>query len=142
MKRFMITFAMVGALLFNVTPTPAQAGDETIGTIIGAVGGGLLGSTLGKGKGRVVGAAAGTVIGAVLGREIATNDTGYDDDYDRPRRRVYERQPERVVYREAPPRQRVVVVKERHHKKWKRVARYDDEILVCNKNGKRCHWYE
>jgi len=141
MKRTLLSMVIAGAMIFTVSANQqAQAGeiDRTVGTIIGAVGGGVLGSTLGKGKGRVVATAAGTVIGAVLGREIASNDY----DYDRPRR-VVER--ERVVYRDAPPRKKVVVVKERkrkNHKKWNRVVAYKGDVLVCNKNGKRCHWYD
>jgi uncharacterized protein YcfJ len=141
MKRFMMTLALTGALIFSTQANQAQANDfdRTAGTIIGAVGGGILGSTLGKGKGRIVATAAGTIFGAVLGREIVSNDSDYDRDDYRPRQR------ERVVYREAPPRKKVVVYKERKpkkHKKWKRVVSYDGDVLVCNKNGKRCHWYD
>ncbi len=144
MKRIIMSLALAGALIFSTQANQAQANDRTVGTIIGAVGGGILGSTLGKGKGRVVATAAGTVLGAVLGREIASND----DYYDRPRRKT-------VVYRDPPPRkvivhkdrrpEKVVVYKERdgkRYKKWKRVAKYDGDVLVCNKKGKRCHWYD
>jgi len=141
MKRTMLSLALVAALVFNAQSNQAHAGnmDKTIGTVIGAVGGGLLGSAMGKGKGRIVATAAGTVIGAVLGREIASNDYERDDEY-RPRRRVVER--ERVVYREAPQRKTVVHKKHKKNKKWKRVAAYDGEVLLCNKKGKRCHWYD
>lgn len=133
MKRFMMSLALAGALLFTTSTAQVQANemDRTIGTVIGAVGGGLLGSAMGKGKGRIVATAAGTVIGAVLGREIASSD------YDQPRRKE-------VVYRDPPPK-KVVVYKEREprkYKKWKRVAKYDGDVLVCNKKGKRCHWYD
>ncbi len=145
MKRFMIPLALAGALILTTSvPQQAQASDETVGTIIGAVGGGLLGSAMGKGKGRLVATAAGTVIGAVIGHEIA-HDAYDNDPYDRPRAhakkrdyRDYDRPRTRVVY------QRVPVKEYKHpkHKKWDRVARYDKDILICNKNGKRCHWYD
>lgn len=148
MKRFMIPLALVGALIFNTSMVQQlHASDETVGTIIGAVGGGLLGSAMGKGKGRLVATAAGTVIGAVIGHEIA-HDAYDSEPYDRPRIRAknreyrdyddYDRPPTRIVY------QRVPVKGHKHpkHKKWDRVARYDNDILVCNKNGKRCHWYD
>ncbi|MDV7338348.1 glycine zipper 2TM domain-containing protein [Terasakiella sp. A23] len=138
MKRFMMSLTVAGALILSATPnqTAQAADDETIGTIIGAVGGGLLGSTLGKGKGRIVATAAGTIFGAVIGREIASDD----DEYIRPKTRVIER--ERVVYRDPPRRDKVKHAKKRPYKKWKRVAAYDGEVLVCNKKGKRCHWYD
>jgi len=132
MKRLLISAALAGALIFTSgTQQHAQANDGTIGTIIGAVGGGLLGSAMGKGKGRVVATAAGTVIGAVLGHEIATADK-----YEPPKRRVVYRDPPtpKVVYKKHKPRKK--------YKKWKRVAVYDGDVLVCNKNGKRCHWYD
>ncbi|NVK19542.1 MAG: glycine zipper 2TM domain-containing protein [Methylocystaceae bacterium] len=144
MKRFMLSLALAGALIISGTPQhTAHADDTTIGTIIGAVGGGLLGSAAGKGKGRIVATAAGTVIGAVLGHEIAKGQSN-DDYYDRPRRRVYDDnyERERVVYRKSPPRKKVVIVEERprKNKKWHRVGSYDDDVLICNKKGKRCHW--
>lgn len=144
MKRFMMTLALTASLIFvSATPQPAQADDGTIGTIIGAVGGGLLGSAMGKGKGRLVSTAAGTVIGAVLGHEIATNDpyeepTVYTNRNHRVHTPVYKPAPTRVVYREVSPRPKTY----KQVKKWDRVARYDQDILVCNKNGKRCHWYD
>ncbi len=146
MKRLMMSLTLCATLALGaIAPQQAQAGDEAIGTIIGAVGGGLLGSTIGKGDGRIVGAAAGTVIGAVLGREIATRDYDrqptyeprrvvYRDPprYERPRTRVIERRT--VVYREVAPRH--------EHQRWERAGRYGDEVLVCNKNARRCHWYD
>lgn len=148
MKRFMIPLALAGALIFNTgMAQQAQASDETVGTIIGAVGGGLLGSAMGKGKGRLVATAAGTVIGAVIGHEIA-HDTYDNDPYKRPRVHAknrdyrdyddYDRPRTRVVYKRVP----VKVHKHPKHKKWNRVARYDGDVLICNKNGKRCHWYD
>jgi len=145
MKRFIIPLALAGALIFNTSVAQqAQASDETLGTIIGAVGGGLLGSAMGKGKGRLVSTAAGTVIGAVIGHEIA-QDANNNNTYERPRvhatpqdYRNYDRPRTRVVYQPVPAK----VYKHPKQKKWNRVARYDKDILVCNKNGKRCHWYD
>lgn len=146
MKRTIMSLVLAGALVLGVTSNQAKANemDRTIGTLIGAVGGGLLGSTLGKGKGRIVATAAGTIFGAVLGREVASNNDVYDrDDTYRRDRVVYKREP---VYKER-RNKKVVYVESRkpRHKKnkhWKRVARYGDDILVCNKNGKRCQWYD
>ncbi|WP_135075452.1 glycine zipper 2TM domain-containing protein [Terasakiella sp. SH-1] len=121
MKRLIITALMASTLLLGTATQQAKANnDATLGTIIGAVGGGLLGSTLGKGKGRIVATAAGTIIGAVLGNEIA------QDEYER----------RRVIYRDKSPRYK------RYPKKNKRVVRYGDDILICNKNGRHCQWYD
>lgn len=144
MKRMMMTLILAGALSMTALNAPAQADstDATLGTVIGAVSGGLLGSTIGKGDGRIVATAAGTVIGAVIGRNVATSDDwerrpskkrwdhdeGYDDD-------DYEDRYERVRY---------IKVKERHprYKKWKRVARVDDDLLQCHEPSGRCHWVD
>lgn len=154
MKRFLTVVALGSALLMGSAQTEAQkaeAFDNTmLGTVIGAVGGGVIGSHFGKGDGRMVATAAGSVIGAVIGREMASNT--YD----------YPREERRVVYeRPAPrPETKVVIVKEREriydrrddherdhykydhpkYKKWKQTARYGDDVLVCHKNSKRCHW--
>ena len=144
MKRTIMSLVLVSALVLGMSSNQAKANemDNTVGTIIGAVGGGLLGSTLGKGKGRIVATAAGTIFGAVLGREVASSNDVYErDDTYRRDRVVYKREP---VYQERRS-PKVVYVKDRKprytkNKKWKRVARYDDDVLVCNKNGKRCQW--
>lgn len=132
MKHTWMNLVLFSALILGSLSHQAQADSRTIGTVIGAVGGGLLGSTIGKGDGRVVATAAGTIFGAVLGHEIASNQDGR-----------YEREPTYTERRRA----KVVYVndhKPRHkkNKRWKRVARYGDDILVCNKNGKRCQWYD
>lgn len=133
MKRTVMSLVLIGALIVGFTPHQAQANemDRTIGTLIGAVGGGILGSTLGKGQGRIVATAAGTIIGAVLGRQVVSGqDVNERDGRVERTRVVYKPEP---VYRERR-------VHSKRNKKWKRVARYEDDILVCNKNGKRCHW--
>ncbi|WP_417784108.1 glycine zipper 2TM domain-containing protein [Terasakiella pusilla] len=146
MKRMTIALSFTAALLMaTTTPNSAKAVDDgTIGTIIGAVGGGVIGSTIGKGNGRIVATAAGTMIGAVLGHEVGSSTTRYEDDdyYERPRRRVVER--ERIIYREARPREKIIIVKERPHKKrkWQQAGVYKGDVIVCNKKGKRCQWVD
>lgn len=146
MKRMTIALSFTAALLMAATtPNSAKAVDDgTIGTIIGAVGGGVIGSTVGKGNGRLVATAAGTMIGAVLGHEIGSSNDRYEEDdyYDRPRRRVVER--ERVVYREARPAEKIIIVKERpqHKRHWKQAGVYKGDVIVCNKKGRRCQWVD
>lgn len=152
MKRTMMSLAIVTTMLLGMAPSPVQAGemDRTVGTVIGAVGGGLLGSTLGKGNGRIVATAAGTIFGAVLGHEVASSNDVYERDNPYVRERVVYRQA--PVYKPAPVYktrvvERVVYVQERkpshnEHKNWKRAARYGDDVLVCNKNGKHCQWQD
>lgn len=146
MKRMTLALSFSAALLLATTsPNSAKAVDDgTIGTIIGAVGGGVIGSTIGKGNGRIVATAAGTMIGAVLGHEIGSGGDRYEEDdyYDRQRRRVIER--ERVIYRDARPKEKIIIVKERPHKKrkWKHAGVYDDDVIVCHKKGNRCQWVD
>lgn len=139
MKRMIMTLALAGAMSFALSPQTAQADslDRTVGTLIGAVSGGLIGSTIGKGDGRTVATAAGSVIGAVIGNRVVSGNNWEDD-----------RDDARVVYRDRPKkhyeRVKYVKVKEVHprYKKWTRVARYDDEILMCHEPSGRCHWVD
>ena len=147
MKRLLIAFGLSAALLTTQAPTHSAHANDTqmLGTIIGAVGGGLIGSTVGKGDGRIVATAAGTVIGAVLGHEITSNQYEYEEDGRYKRTSRYEEPKKVIVYRDRPapaPRHVKWDDPDKKKKKWKKAARYGDDVIVCKRNANRCQWYD